>query len=82
MMEKRRKHHLQPHRNYPEKPMSKQSPFTNNITNNRHLHTRGKDLTSYVKREIYLKDSKGNVKMAREIQVLCSWDKIGRFKTD
>ena len=49
---------------------------------NTRIDTRNKDVTGYVKREVYMRDSNGNVQVAREVQVLNSWKKIGYFSTD
>lgn len=58
------------------------TPFSPNICANKHLHTKGKDVTGYVKREVCIKDAKGNMKIARETQVFASWDKITSFNAD
>ena len=73
--------------NYPStnnfyQPQISKTPFSRNITENRHLHTKGKDETGYDKREVCIKDAKGNMKIARETQVFASWDKISSFNAD
>ena len=58
------------------------TPFSRNMMNGNNLHTKGKDVSGFIRREVYIKDKEGNIKVARETQVLNSWDKIRHFSTD
>ena len=69
------KHHSKNKRSYKTPKIL----FTPNIFGNSRINTGNKDVTGYIKREVYTKDSNGNVQVAREVQVLNSWDKIGYF---
>lgn len=91
-MSYQKKYEVQPIRNRSiHKPKAKanvkhtrfpKTPFTANVMDSTHIDTRNKDVTGYVKREVYMRDSNGNVQVAREVQVLNSWKKIGYFSTD
>lgn len=59
------------------------TPFSRNVISNTRIDTgREKDVSGYVKREVYMRDSHGNVQVAREVQVINSWKKIGHFSTE
>ena len=55
------------------------SPFSNNLSNDMRFGRKGNDISGYVKREILIEDSKGNKKMAREIQFFNSAKNLGRI---
>lgn len=57
------------------------TPFSNNLSDN-NIHTRGNDFSGYVKREMYIKDSKGNIKIAKETQFINSAKKISKVLID
>lgn len=58
------------------------SPFSNNLSNDMRFGGKGNDVSGYVKREIIMEDSKGNKKMAREVQFFNSAKRIGRIFID
>lgn len=58
---------------------SPKSPFSPNILNGNKLHSKNKDLSGCIIREVYMKDKNGNVKIARETQIINSWKKMGYF---
>lgn len=70
-----------PSKNKPNNYFPK-TPFSPNMMNGNNLHTKGKDVTGYIRREVYIKDKEGNIKVARETQLINSWKKIGYFHTD
>ena len=92
-MSNHKKYELQPVKNrniYKQKPKYTnktkyfpKTPFSQNVMSNTRIDTGSKkDVSGYVKREVYMRDSHGNVQVAREVQVINSWKKIGYFSTD
>lgn len=90
-MAHQKKYELQPVNNrniYKQKPKYNnktkyfpKTPFSRNVMGNARINTGNKDVSGYVKREVYMRDSHGNVQVAREVQVLNSWKKIGHFSS-
>lgn len=62
--------------------LNNHSPFSNNLSNDMRFGRKGNDISGYVKREILIEDSKGNKKMAREVQFFNSAKSIGRIFID
>ena len=62
--------------------LNNHSPFSNNLSNDMRFGRKGNDISGYVKREILIEDSKGNKKMAREVQFFNSAKRIGRICID
>jgi hypothetical protein len=54
--------------------------FQGNLASGMNFGNRGHELSGYVKREIYAKDSHGNVQLARETQFYNSARRIGRVR--
>ena len=64
---------------YPTTRRNNDNPFSSNLANNMRFGGKNNAVSGYVKREILMEDSKGNKKMAREIQFFNSAKNLGRI---
>jgi hypothetical protein len=54
--------------------------FQGNLVSGMNFGSRGHELSGYVKREVYAKDSHGNIQHAKETQFYNSARRIGRIR--
>lgn len=58
------------------------TPFSSNLANNMSFGNPNNDVSGYVKRELFFKDSQGNIQKASEVQFFNSLKHIGEIQIE